>query len=164
MRLFVSGSAPLPAHVLEEFRMLFGHTILERYGMTETIMNISNPYVGERRPGSVGLPLPGVSVRLSDTGEVLLKGPNVFAGYWKLDDATREAFIDGWFKTGDIATRSEDGYYTLSGRKSDLIISGGFNIYPSGDRRIPDGSNPKSLKPPSLENPTVFGAKSQSLT
>jgi malonyl-CoA/methylmalonyl-CoA synthetase len=130
MRLFVSGSAPLPAHVLEEFRALFGHTILERYGMTETIMNISNPYVGERRPGSVGLPLPGVSVRLSDSGEVLLKGPNVFAGYWKRDDATRDAFIDGWFKTGDIATRSDDGYYTLSGRKSDLIISGGFNIYP----------------------------------
>jgi malonyl-CoA/methylmalonyl-CoA synthetase len=130
MRLFVSGSAPLPAHVLEEFRTLFGHTILERYGMTETIMNISNPYVGERRPGSVGLPLPGVSVRLSETGEVLLKGPNVFAGYWKRDDATREAFVDGWFKTGDIATRSDDGYYTLSGRKSDLIISGGFNIYP----------------------------------
>jgi malonyl-CoA/methylmalonyl-CoA synthetase len=130
MRLFVSGSAPLPAHVLEEFRQLFGHTILERYGMTETIMNISNPYVGERRPGSVGLPLPGVSVRLSDSGEILLKGPNVFAGYWKRDDATRDAFIDGWFKTGDIATRSEDGYYTLSGRKSDLIISGGFNIYP----------------------------------
>jgi malonyl-CoA/methylmalonyl-CoA synthetase len=130
MRLFVSGSAPLPAHILEEFRTLFGHTILERYGMTETIMNISNPYVGERRPGSVGLPLPGVSVRLSETGEILLKGPNVFAGYWKRDDATREAFLDGWFKTGDIATRSDDGYYTLSGRKSDLIISGGFNIYP----------------------------------
>ncbi len=130
MRLFVSGSAPLPAHILEEFKNLFGHTILERYGMTETIMNISNPYVGERRPGSVGLPLPGVSVRLSDTGEILLKGPNIFPGYWKRDDSTREAFSDGWFKTGDIATRSEDGYYTLSGRKSDLIISGGFNIYP----------------------------------
>jgi malonyl-CoA/methylmalonyl-CoA synthetase len=130
MRLFVSGSAPLPAHVLEEFRTLFGHTILERYGMTETIMNISNPYVGERRPGSVGLPLPGVSVRLSESGEILLKGPNVFAGYWKRPDSTRDAFVDGWFKTGDIATRSADGYYTLSGRKSDLIISGGFNIYP----------------------------------
>jgi malonyl-CoA/methylmalonyl-CoA synthetase len=132
MRLFVSGSAPLPAHVLEEFRTLFGHTILERYGMTETLMNTSNPYIGERRPGSVGLPLPGVSVRLSDTGEIVLKGPNVFAGYWRREDATRDAFTsDGWFKTGDIATLSEnDGYYTLSGRKSDLIISGGFNIYP----------------------------------
>jgi malonyl-CoA/methylmalonyl-CoA synthetase len=130
MRLFVSGSAPLPAHVLEEFREKFGHTILERYGMTETMMNISNPYAGERRPGSVGFPLPGVSVRIDDTGELHLKGPNVFSGYWKREDATREAFLDGWFKTGDIATRSEDGYYTLCGRRSDLIISGGFNIYP----------------------------------
>jgi malonyl-CoA/methylmalonyl-CoA synthetase len=130
MRLFVSGSAPLPAQILEEFREKFGHTILERYGMTETLMNISNPYAGERRPGSVGFPLPGVSVRIDENGELRLKGPNVFAGYWKREDATREAFEDGWFKTGDIATRSEDGYYTLSGRRSDLIISGGFNIYP----------------------------------
>jgi malonyl-CoA/methylmalonyl-CoA synthetase len=140
MRLFVSGSAPLPAQVLEEFRDLFGHTILERYGMSETIMNISNPYEGERRPGTVGFPLPGVSVRLlnhdlqpvgdGETGEVYLRGPNVFGGYWKREDATREAFVDGYFRTGDLATRSPDGYYTLSGRKSDLIISGGFNIYP----------------------------------
>jgi malonyl-CoA/methylmalonyl-CoA synthetase len=130
MRLFVSGSAPLPAQVLEEFRERFGHTILERYGMTETLMNISNPYAGERRPGSVGFPLPGISVRIDETGELLLKGPNVFAGYWKREDATRDGFHDGWFKTGDIATRSADGYYTLCGRRSDLIISGGFNIYP----------------------------------
>jgi malonyl-CoA/methylmalonyl-CoA synthetase len=130
MRLFVSGSAPLPAQVLEEFRDKFGHTILERYGMTETMMNISNPYAGERRPGSVGMPLPGISVRIDETGELHLKGPNVFAGYWKRDEATRAAFVDGWFKTGDIATRSDDGYYTLCGRRSDLIISGGFNIYP----------------------------------
>ncbi len=132
MRLFVSGSAPLPGQVLEEFRGLFGHTILERYGMTETMMNMSNPYMGERRPGSVGLPLPGISVRLTkgDQGEVQLKGPNIFAGYWRREEATKAAFDDGWFKTGDIAERSPDGYYTLSGRKSDLIISGGFNIYP----------------------------------
>jgi len=140
MRLFVSGSAPLPAQIFEEFRDLFGHTILERYGMSETIMNISNPYEGERRAGTVGFPLPGVSVRLlnhelqpvsdGETGEIYLRGPNVFAGYWKRDDATREAFVDGYFKTGDLATRSSDGYFTLSGRKSDLIISGGFNIYP----------------------------------
>ncbi|MGI8745069.1 MAG: class I adenylate-forming enzyme family protein [Bryobacteraceae bacterium] len=129
MRLFVSGSAPLPARILEEFRALFGHTILERYGMSETLMNISNPYTGERRPGSVGLPLPGVSVRLID-GELCLRGPNVFSGYWKRDDATRAAFVDGYFRTGDLAVREPDGYYTLSGRKSDLIISGGFNIYP----------------------------------
>jgi len=129
MRLFVCGSAPLPAHVLEDFRRLFGHTILERYGMTETLMNMSNPYAGERRAGTVGLPLPGVSVKLVD-GEIYLRGPNVFAGYWKREDSTRAAFCDGWFRTGDLAARSPDGYYTLTGRKSDLIISGGFNIYP----------------------------------
>ena len=129
MRLFVSGSAPLPAQVMEEFRTRFGHTILERYGMSESLMNIGNPYLGERRPGSVGLPLPGVSVRLVD-GEIQLKGPNLFPGYWRRDEATRAAFVDGWFRTGDLAECSSDGYYTLSGRKSDLIISGGFNIYP----------------------------------
>ncbi len=130
MRLFVSGSAPLPAQILEQFRSLFGHTILERYGMTETLMNTSNPYIGERRPGSVGLPLPGVSVEIADNGEVLVRGPNVFAGYWRREEATRAAFRDGWFLTGDLAERSIDGYYTLCGRRSDLIISGGFNIYP----------------------------------
>jgi malonyl-CoA/methylmalonyl-CoA synthetase len=129
MRLFVSGSAPLPPQVLQEFRARFGHTILERYGMSENLMNISNPYLGERRPGSVGLPLPGVSVRLVD-GEIQLKGPNLFTGYWRREDATRAAFVDGWFRTGDLAECAPDGYYTLSGRKSDLIISGGFNIYP----------------------------------
>jgi malonyl-CoA/methylmalonyl-CoA synthetase len=140
VRLFVSGSAPLPAQIFEEFRGRFGHAVLERYGMSETLMNTSNPYIGERRPGSVGLPLPGVSVRLLDpegrpvadgeVGEVHLKGPNIFAGYWRRDDATRAAFVDGYFRTGDIATRSADGHYTLCGRKSDLIISCGFNIYP----------------------------------
>jgi malonyl-CoA/methylmalonyl-CoA synthetase len=129
MRLFVSGSAPLPVQVMEEFRAKFGHTILERYGMSETLMNISNPYEGERRPGTVGFPLPGVSARIVD-GEIQLRGPNIFLGYWRREEATRAAFVDGWFKTGDIATVSDDGYYTLCGRKSDLIISGGFNIYP----------------------------------
>jgi malonyl-CoA/methylmalonyl-CoA synthetase len=128
-RLFVSGSAALPAQVLEDFRALFGHTILERYGMSETLMIASNPYVGERRAGTVGLPLPGISMRLVD-GEIQVKGPNVFAGYWQRADATQAAFADGWFRTGDMAERSSDGYYTLCGRKSDLIISGGFNIYP----------------------------------
>jgi malonyl-CoA/methylmalonyl-CoA synthetase len=130
MRLFVSGSAALPAHVLEEFRRRFGHTILERYGMSETFMIASNPYVGERRPGSVGLPMPSVGVRLVE-GEIQVKGPNVFAGYWRSEDATRAAFTDdGWFRSGDLAERSPDGYITLCGRKSDLIISAGFNIYP----------------------------------
>ncbi|MGH9309638.1 MAG: class I adenylate-forming enzyme family protein, partial [Vicinamibacterales bacterium] len=140
MRLFVSGSAPLPASVFETFRERFGHAILERYGMSETLMNLSNPYAGERRPGSVGFPLPGVSTRIVDgdgrdvasdeTGELLVRGPNVFAGYWRQPEATRGAFVDGWFRTGDLAERSADGYVTLKGRRTDLIISGGFNIYP----------------------------------
>ena len=129
MRLFVSGSAPLPPQVLDEFRQKFGHVILERYGMTETLMNISNPYTGERRAGTVGQPLPGVSARIVE-GEIQLRGPNVFAGYWQREEATRAAFDGGWFKTGDMAECSADGYYTLLGRRSDLIISGGFNIYP----------------------------------
>jgi malonyl-CoA/methylmalonyl-CoA synthetase len=140
MRLFVSGSAPLPSHVLEDFRRLFGHTILERYGMSETLMNISNPYTGDRRPASVGLPLPGVSVRNLDpegnavghgeTGELHLRGSNVFSGYWRRPEATQAAFRDGWFCTGDLAIRDSDGYYMLQGRRTDLIVSGGFNIYP----------------------------------
>ena len=139
-RLFVSGSAPLPAQVMEAFEKKYGSVILERYGMTETLMNISNPYVGERRAGTVGFPLPGISAKVVDNsgeiaavgeeGEVYIKGPNVFAGYWKRPEATKEAFVDGYFKTGDIGILSEDGYFTLKGRKSDLIISGGFNIYP----------------------------------
>jgi len=127
MRLFVSGSAPLPPQVLERFRELFGHTILERYGMTETFMTISNPYVGERRAGTVGFPLPGVSTRIED-GELLVKSPTLFSGYWRRADSAFTA--DGFFRTGDLATVSDDGYYTLLGRRSDLIISGGFNIYP----------------------------------
>jgi malonyl-CoA/methylmalonyl-CoA synthetase len=147
MRLFVSGSAPLPAHILEAFRAKFGHTILERYGMSETLMNISNPYEGERRPGSVGFPMPGVSIRILDpgmkpvaegeVGEVWVRGPNVCAGYWNRPDATAEAFKDDfeespgvWFRTGDLGERSADGYVTLRGRRTELIISGGFNIYP----------------------------------
>lgn len=140
MRLFVSGSAPLSAQVFENFHRLFGHVILERYGMTETLMNTSNPYIGERRPGTVGLPLPGISIRLLDlegrlvpdgeTGELYIRGPNVFPGYWKREVETREAFTDGYFQTGDLGVRSPDGYFTLQGRRSDLIISGGFNIYP----------------------------------
>jgi malonyl-CoA/methylmalonyl-CoA synthetase len=140
MRLFICGSAPLPAQLFEKFRTRFGHTILERYGMTETFINMSNPYTGERRPGSVGLPVAGVSVRLLDgeghlvksgeIGEVHVRGANVFAGYWRNAEATQAAFRDGYFRTGDLAVRAADGYYELRGRISDLIISGGFNIYP----------------------------------
>jgi malonyl-CoA/methylmalonyl-CoA synthetase len=140
MRLFVSGSAPLPPQVLQDFRMRFGHIILERYGMTETLMNTSNPYHGERRGGSVGLPLPGISIQVRDPqghtlpdgepGELFIRGPNVFAGYWRREEATTAAFSGDYFRTGDIGVRSRDGYYTLQGRKSDLIICGGFNVYP----------------------------------
>jgi malonyl-CoA/methylmalonyl-CoA synthetase len=140
MRLFACGSAPLPPQVMEDFESKYGHVILERYGMTETLMNISNPYTGERRPGTVGFPLPGISAKIilpngenaaiDEEGEVCIKGPNVFAGYWNKEQATIDSFIDGYFKTGDMGVISEDGYFTLRGRKSDLIISGGFNIYP----------------------------------
>jgi malonyl-CoA/methylmalonyl-CoA synthetase len=139
-RVFVCGSAPLPAHVLEAFHERYGHVILERYGMTETLMNVSNPYVGERRAGTVGFPLPLTSVRIVDdagddvadgtSGELWVRGPNVCAGYWRREEATAAAFRDGWFRTGDIGVRAVDGYITLEGRRSDLIISGGFNIYP----------------------------------
>lgn len=140
MRLFVCGSAPLPAPVMDAFRQRFGHVILERYGMSETLMNIGNPYDGERRPGSVGVPFPGVEARIVDesaapvpegtVGQLEVRGANVFAGYWRNPEATAKAFRDGWFRTGDMAERAPDGYYTLRGRASDLIISGGFNIYP----------------------------------
>jgi malonyl-CoA/methylmalonyl-CoA synthetase len=140
LRLCVSGSAPLPMQVLEEFEARFGQRILERYGMTETLMTIDNPYDGERRAGTVGLPLAGVSIRIvgesgapvpdGETGELLVRSPTMFAGYWNRPEATAAAFSDGWFRTGDIAERSVDGYVTLKGRRSDLIISGGFNVYP----------------------------------
>ena len=144
MRLFVSGSAPLPVNVLETFRTKFGHTILERYGMSETLMIMSNPYEGERRAGSVGFPMPGIAAKIvnapgdevgdGEIGEVLVRGPNVCSGYWRQPEATAEAFVDGpdgrWLRTHDLGERSTDGYYTLRGRASDLIISGGFNIYP----------------------------------
>lgn len=141
MRLFTSGSAPLLAETFEEFRARTGHAILERYGMTETGMNTSNPYDGERRPGTVGFPLPGVEVRVtSDEGEILgagevgglqVRGPNVFSGYWRMPEKSAEEFTeDGWFKTGDVAMIDADGYVHLVGRAKDLIISGGFNVYP----------------------------------
>lgn len=129
LRLFVCGSAPLPTQLLSDFEAKFGHRILERYGMTETLMNISNPYAGERRPGSVGLPLPGVEVKVHE-GELYIKGPNVFRGYWGREAATRDSFVDGWFRTGDLGSVSPDGYFTLAGRRSDLIICSGFNVYP----------------------------------
>ncbi len=141
MRLFTSGSAPLLAETFEEFRARTGHAILERYGMTETGMNTSNPYDGERRAGTVGFPLPGTEVRvMSDDGRLLgagevgglqVRGPTVFSGYWRMPEKSAEEFAEGgWFKTGDIAMIDADGYVHLVGRAKDLIISGGFNVYP----------------------------------
>jgi malonyl-CoA/methylmalonyl-CoA synthetase len=141
MRLFISGSAPLLVETFDEFRGRTGHTIIERYGMTETNMNTSNPLHGERRAGTVGPPLPGVELRVVDdkgepvpggeTGDLQVRGANVFQGYWRMPEKTREDFTDdGFFNTGDKATISADGYVAIVGRAKDLIISGGLNIYP----------------------------------
>ncbi len=140
MRLFVSGSAPLLAATHEAFEALTGHRILERYGMTETNMNTSNPYAGDRRAGTVGPPLPGVALRVmgpdgplppGEIGVIEVRGRNVFKGYWNMPEKTAEELRpDGWFITGDLGVQSEDGYVTIVGRGKDLIISGGLNVYP----------------------------------
>ena len=145
MRLFISGSAPLPIETFEDFHVRSGHTILERYGMSETVMLTSNPYAvkdGFRRGGTVGFPLPGVGVRVVDdtgapcpTGEIghiQVRGPNVFKGYWQMPEKTKEEFTaDGWFRTGDVGRFDAQGYVTIVGRSKDLIISGGYNVYPA---------------------------------
>ncbi|NBW00243.1 MAG: malonyl-CoA synthase [Betaproteobacteria bacterium] len=146
VRLFISGSAPLLKETFEAFRAKTGHVILERYGMSETVMLTSNPYQGERRAGTVGLPLPGVGLRLigdhgrivrkrrqglSEIGAVEVRGPNVFSGYWRMPEKTREEFTtDRWFRTGDMGQWDADGYLQLVGRSKDLIITGGYNVYP----------------------------------
>ena len=142
LRVFISGSAPLLSETFFEFEKRTGHRILERYGMTETNMNTTNPYEGERRPGTVGLPLPGVELRIVDSetgkvisdgdiGEIEVRGENVFKGYWNMPDKTSEEFKDdGFFITGDTGRIDEDGYLNISGRLKDVIISGGLNIYP----------------------------------
>ena len=145
MRLFISGSAPLLIETFNEFRERTSHTILERYGMSETCMLTSNPYRaadGERRGGTVGFPLPGVSVRVADDkggtcavdeiGGIEVRGPNVFGGYWRMPEKNKEEFTaDGWFKTGDVGKIDPRGYVTIVGRSKDLIISGGYNVYPA---------------------------------
>ena len=145
MRLFISGSAPLLAETHHAWRNVTGHAILERYGLSETGMNLSNPYHGERRAGTVGLPLPGVEVRLTDmadltggaelprgeVGMIEVRGPNVFRGYWRRPEKTREALREnGFFITGDLGVMDARGYVTIVGRTTDVIISGGYNIYP----------------------------------
>jgi malonyl-CoA/methylmalonyl-CoA synthetase len=146
LRLCCSGSAPLAADTFAAFQQLGGQAILERYGMTETGMLLSNPYAGERLPGTVGTPLPGVSVRVVDgadrdvadgsEGELLVRGSNAFAGYWRDEAKTAESFAvdargERWFRTGDLARRDpRSGHYTLLGRSRELILRGGFNVYP----------------------------------
>jgi malonyl-CoA/methylmalonyl-CoA synthetase len=142
VRLFTSGSAPLPELTHRGFAARYGHAILERYGMTEVGIVLSNPYAGERRPGSVGLPLPGVEVRIvqpdvdldlvdGEVGELLIRGPSVFDGYHRQPEATSRALRDGWMHTGDLGLRDANGYVHLRGRRSELVICGGFNVYPS---------------------------------
>lgn len=141
MRLFISGSAPLLEQTFTEFQQRTGHTILERYGMTETGMNTSNPLEGERKAGTVGHPLPGVTARIVDdagqvvdrntVGNLQVKGDNVFIGYWRMPEKTAEDFTpDGFFKTGDMALLDDDGYISIVGRGKDMVITGGFNVYP----------------------------------
>lgn len=150
MRLFTSGSAPLLAETHIAFEARTGHRILERYGMTETNMNTSNPYDGERRAGTVGFPLPGVELRITDpdTGKILsqgepgmieVRGPNVFRGYWRMPEKTKEELReDGFFITGDIGVIDADGYVSIVGRQKDLIITGGYNVYPKEVETIID--------------------------
>jgi malonyl-CoA/methylmalonyl-CoA synthetase len=128
LRLTVSGSAPLAADLHGRILEHGGTDVLERYGMTETLMTISNPYDGARRPGTVGFPFPGVDMRL-DGQEILVRGPTVFSGYWERPAATAERMVERWFRTGDLAV-VDDGYVTIMGRSSDLIVSGGYNVYP----------------------------------
>jgi malonyl-CoA/methylmalonyl-CoA synthetase len=135
LRLAVSGSAPMPAELHEAVRAACGQAVLERYGMTETVMLVSNPYEGERRPGTVGFPLPGVSVRLTEaagtTAEIQVRGPNVISSYLDAPEADAVAYTaDGWFRTGDLGERDADGYLRISGRAKELIITGGYNVYP----------------------------------
>ncbi|HUA96343.1 MAG TPA: AMP-binding protein, partial [Acidimicrobiales bacterium] len=146
LRLSVSGSAPLPAPLWERVRA-DGTAVLERYGMTETLLTVSNPYDGERRPGTVGFPLPGVEVRLEgdcappnsgaaplaegESGTLLVRGPSVFSGYWDRPAATAECFEGDWFRTGDVMSVGSDGYLSVRGRRIDVIISGGYNVYPA---------------------------------
>jgi malonyl-CoA/methylmalonyl-CoA synthetase len=161
IRLFISGSAPLLAETHSEWQARTGHAILERYGMTETNMNTSNPYDGIRRPGSVGHPLPGVELRLADSdgkpaapgeiGMIEVRGPNVFSGYWRMAEKTAAAFRpDGFFTTGDLGTIDADGYVHIVGRGSDMIITGGFNVYPKEVESLID-----SL--PGIEESAVVG-------
>jgi len=162
MRLFISGSAPLTSETHNAFRERTGQAILERYGMTETGMNASNPYEGDRRAGSVGFPLPGVEIRITqpgsddvlpngEVGMIEVRGPNVFSGYWGMPEKTAEELrADGWFMTGDLGHFDADGYLNIVGRDKDLVISGGYNVYPKEVEQIID-------EHPAVEESAIIG-------
>jgi malonyl-CoA/methylmalonyl-CoA synthetase len=167
MRLFISGSAPMLETTHQQFHQRTGQYILERYGMSETIMLVSNPLAGERRPGTVGYPLPGVVLRIvddanqpvaiGDVGNIQVKGPNVFAGYWRKPEKTAEEFTaDGFFNTGDQGCLSDDGYIAIVGRAKDMVISGGLNVYPKEVESVLD-------RLPGVLESAVFGVSDDDL-
>ena len=146
LRLVTSGSAPLPVHAHQQFQSLFGRHIVERYGMTEVGIVLSNPYPEGQRAGTVGFPLgdmqfkivdkTGYQLPVGEVGELLISGPAVISGYWEQPEATARTIVDGWLHSGDLASLDQDGYYSIVGRSKDLIISGGFNVYPSEVERV----------------------------
>ena len=159
LRLCVAGSAPLPADLWWRFAQEFGVSVLERYGMSETLLTLSNPLAGERRPGSVGLPLPGVEAMVAapdddGVGELMVRGPSLCRGYWERPEASESMWVDGWFATGDLASVADDGYFSIRGRRTELIITGGHNVYPAEVEAVLG-------RHPSVKEIAVIGAKSE---
>jgi malonyl-CoA/methylmalonyl-CoA synthetase len=159
LRLCVAGSAPLPADLWRRFAQEFGVSVLERYGMSETLLTLANPLTGERRPGSVGLPLPGVEAMVvapddDGVGELMVRGPSLCRGYWQRPEASESMWVDGWFATGDLASVADDGYFSIRGRRTELIITGGHNVYPAEVEAVLG-------RHPSVKEIAVIGAKSE---
>jgi malonyl-CoA/methylmalonyl-CoA synthetase len=159
LRLCVAGSAPLPADLWRRFAQEFGVSVLERYGMSETLLTLSNPLTGERRPGSVGLPLPGVEAMVvapddDGVGELMVRAPSLCRGYWQRPEASESMWVDGWFATGDLASVADDGYFSIRGRRTELIITGGHNVYPAEVEAVLG-------RHPSVKEIAVIGAKSE---
>jgi len=159
LRLCVAGSAPLPADLWWRFAQEFGVSVLERYGMSETLLTLSNPLAGERRPGSVGLPLPGVEAMVAapdddGVGELMVRGPSLCRGYWERSAASESMWVDGWFATGDLASVGDDGYFSIRGRRTELIITGGHNVYPAEVEAVLG-------RHPSVKEIAVIGVKSE---
>jgi len=159
LRLCVAGSAPLPVDLWWRFAREFGVSVLERYGMSETLLTLSNPLAQERRPGSVGLPLPGVEAMVAapdddGIGELMVRGPSLCRGYWERPEASAAMWVDGWFATGDLASVADDGYFSIRGRRTELIITGGHNVYPAEVEAVLG-------RHPSVKEIAVIGARSE---